>query len=105
MKDLQLEFFDIPSPCKGVCKSDDRGYCQGCFRTRDERFGWLNFTNAEKQRVIKLCQQREKRRNQPKKVVAEATSRQPEQASLLDTPASDLLDSKVSSNDFDDFEL
>ncbi|QDP00584.1 DUF1289 domain-containing protein [Thalassotalea sp. PS06] len=105
MKDLQLEFFDIPSPCRGVCKSDNRGYCQGCFRTRDERFGWLNFSAAEKQRVIKLCQQREKRRNQPKKIENESATPAPVQPSLLDTPKNDLLDKDLSASDFDDFEL
>ncbi|MGL6013979.1 MAG: DUF1289 domain-containing protein, partial [Shewanella oncorhynchi] len=26
----QLAFFDIPSPCIGVCVTDARGYCNGC---------------------------------------------------------------------------
>ncbi|WP_394176794.1 DUF1289 domain-containing protein [Thalassotalea litorea] len=105
MKDLQLEFFDIPSPCRGVCKSDNRGYCQGCFRTREERFGWLNLSNADKQRVIKLCLQREKRRNHPKKIESDTSDLPPVQASLLDSPATEILDKDLSANDFDDFEL
>lgn len=58
----QLELFDIPSPCKGICQVDNRGYCLGCFRSRDERFRWLKMADAEKRRVLKLCQQRCRRR-------------------------------------------
>lgn len=58
----QLEFFEIPSPCIGVCRSDARGYCLGCFRSRDERFQWLDYSDHQKQLVIKLCKQRKRRR-------------------------------------------
>lgn len=54
----QLEFFEIPSPCRGICQSNDQGYCRGCFRTRDERFNWLKFSDAEKRNIIRLCRQR-----------------------------------------------
>ncbi|GLS82482.1 DUF1289 domain-containing protein [Paraferrimonas haliotis] len=54
----QLEFFDIPSPCRGICKVNNRGYCIGCARSRDERFRWLEFTDSEKRHVITLCKQR-----------------------------------------------
>lgn len=54
----QLEFFPVPSPCRGICQSDERGYCRGCMRSRDERFNWQNFTNAQKQEVLRLCRQR-----------------------------------------------
>ncbi|GGI70348.1 DUF1289 domain-containing protein [Shewanella gelidii] len=58
----QIEFFDIPSPCVGVCEADNRGYCKGCLRSRDERLQWLNFTDAKKVDVIRLCKQRKRRR-------------------------------------------
>ena len=58
----QLDFFQIPSPCIGVCTTDERGYCQGCMRKREERFTWLEMTNEEKKRVIRLCQQRYRRK-------------------------------------------
>ncbi|EIH5998274.1 DUF1289 domain-containing protein, partial [Escherichia coli] len=32
----QLEFFPVQSPCRGICQSDERGFCRGCFRSRDE---------------------------------------------------------------------
>ncbi|MCG9737851.1 DUF1289 domain-containing protein [Shewanella insulae] len=58
----QLEFFEIPSPCIGVCQTDARGYCKGCLRSREERFNWLNFSDAQKNEVIRLCKQRHRRR-------------------------------------------
>lgn len=58
----QLEFFEIPSPCIGVCQSDARGYCKGCLRNRNERFNWLEFSDAQKFDVIRLCKQRKRRR-------------------------------------------
>ncbi|TKI05649.1 DUF1289 domain-containing protein [Martelella alba] len=54
----QLEFFAIPSPCRGVCQSDARGYCLGCFRSRQERFEWGNMDDSQKQDVLRLCRQR-----------------------------------------------
>ncbi|MGK2946850.1 MAG: DUF1289 domain-containing protein [Candidatus Malihini olakiniferum] len=56
----QLEFFVVPSPCCGVCKTDARGFCQGCFRSRSERFSWEKMSDAQKQEVLRLCWQREK---------------------------------------------
>ena len=44
----QLEFFDIPSPCRGICQADDRGFCRGCLRSREERFGWMSMSDAQK---------------------------------------------------------
>ncbi|GAD88789.1 MULTISPECIES: DUF1289 domain-containing protein [Vibrio] len=54
----QLDFFDVPSPCIGVCSSDDKGYCRGCMRNRDERFAWQTLSCAQKKHVIRLCRQR-----------------------------------------------
>ncbi|MDC3188504.1 DUF1289 domain-containing protein [Pseudoalteromonas elyakovii] len=74
----QIEIFEIPSPCKGICQVNNRGYCKGCYRSRDERFYWNKFTNAEKRKVISLCQQRYKRFLQ-KKQQAEQQQKNPEQ--------------------------
>ncbi|MGF1755579.1 DUF1289 domain-containing protein [Vibrio makurazakiensis] len=54
----QLEFFQVPSPCVGVCTVDNKGYCNGCMRKREERFNWLTMTPAQQLHVIKLCRQR-----------------------------------------------
>ena len=74
----QIEIFEIPSPCKGICQVNNRGYCKGCYRSRDERFYWNKFTNAEKRKVISLCQQRYKRFLQ-KKQQPEQQQTNPEQ--------------------------
>ncbi|MGL6257734.1 DUF1289 domain-containing protein [Vibrio sp. WXL103] len=58
----QLEFFRIPNPCVGVCTTDERGYCQGCMRKREERFQWLEFTPKEQKHIIQLCRQRYRRK-------------------------------------------
>jgi len=57
----QIEIFEIPSPCIDICQSNSRGFCLGCYRSRDERFRWLKMDTAEKKRVLILCQQRKKR--------------------------------------------
>ena len=53
----QLEFFPIQSPCRGICQSDEKGFCRGCMRTRDERFNWQAMSDAQKQDVLRLCRQ------------------------------------------------
>jgi len=78
----QLEFFTIPSPCRGVCRSDARGYCVGCMRSRQERFDWMVMDNHQKKDVLRLCRQRYLR--QMKSVTtAEPNSPEPEQPSLF----------------------
>ncbi len=59
----QLELFDLPNPCIGVCTSNNRGYCVGCLRSRDERFNWHNKPVAERARILKLLEQRRARRD------------------------------------------
>lgn len=101
---MQLEFFDVPSPCIGVCQSNDKGQCLGCFRTREERLQWTTLDSTERQKVIKRCQQRKKRKNAPTKIKVEEVELEHNQPSLLDPPEKEPL---VNSNDLDfgDFEL
>ncbi len=70
----QLEFFSVPSPCVGVCHLDEKGYCLGCMRKRQERFDWLTMTPAEQKAVLRLCQLRYRRRHSNR----EHTKAQPE---------------------------
>ncbi len=109
---MQLEFFDVPSPCVGVCQSDEKGYCLGCMRSRDERQKWQAFDSDKKQKVIKLCIQRKKRKqnkanhqtvenSQEQKVEQTETTVQP---SLLDPP-SKVVVAHSADLDFGDFEL
>ncbi|ECA6119675.1 DUF1289 domain-containing protein [Salmonella enterica subsp. enterica serovar Redlands] len=76
----QLEFFPVASPCRGICQSDERGFCRGCMRSRDERFNWQKMSDAEKQNVLRLCRQsflRKIRTNKP------LPSEDPQQPSLF----------------------
>ncbi len=102
---MQLDFFDIPSPCVGMCESDSKGFCLGCMRSRDERQAWENYNNDEKQKVIKRCTQRKKRKLAKKqvKVVEEADEVNP-QPSLLD-PLNQAPLENSDDLDFSDFEL
>lgn len=63
----QLELIVIENPCINVCQSDNRGYCLGCFRSRDERFNWSKMTSPEKRKVLELCKGRNKRRKAKEK--------------------------------------
>lgn len=83
---MQLEFFDVPSPCIGVCQTDDKGYCLGCMRTREERLSWLNLTCADRQKVIKRCRQRKRRRDNANKPKMPAEEVVIVQHSLLEPP-------------------
>ena len=54
----QGELFSIPNPCRGVCTSNNRGYCKGCLRSRQERFHWNEFSAFQQQLIINLCEKR-----------------------------------------------
>ena len=57
----QLEFFEIPSPCIGVCEVNNKGFCKGCYRSREERLYWLELSSEQKRQVVRLCQTRKAR--------------------------------------------
>ena len=106
MSDIQLDFFDVPSPCVGICQSDEKGYCLGCMRTRDERQGWIQFNNDDKQKVIKRCQQRLKRKKGKAIKVKEQEVESTKQPSLYDPVAKPRADADAGDTlDFGDFEL
>ena len=56
----QLEFFEIPSPCIGVCESGPRGYCKGCFRSREERQHWHSVDDGTKRIIVSACNRRKR---------------------------------------------
>lgn len=66
----QLEFFEIPSPCVGVCEAGPRGYCKGCYRSREERLYWLKVDDVTRRKIIQAC----RRRNQAAKARAKRVS-------------------------------
>jgi hypothetical protein len=57
----QGELFHTPNPCKSICTVNNKGFCKGCFRSREERFHWNEFSEYQKHLVVQLCQSREKR--------------------------------------------
>ncbi|WP_239952282.1 DUF1289 domain-containing protein [Pantoea sp. Z09] len=73
----QLEFFPVPSPCRGICQTDARGYCIGCLRSRDERFNWMNFSDAQKRDVLRLCHLRRLRLQRQQKPNDDPEPQQP----------------------------
>ncbi|MBU2898192.1 DUF1289 domain-containing protein [Vibrio hepatarius] len=73
----QLEFFVVPSPCIGVCTVDEKGYCKGCMRKREERFNWLTFSPSEQIHIIKLCRQRYYRKHKGSHNETDVTPSQP----------------------------
>ncbi len=73
----QLEFFPVPSPCCGICQADARGYCLGCMRSREERFNWNRFSDAQKRDVIRLCHQRALRHKRGPSAVSDRDPHQP----------------------------
>ncbi len=54
----QIGIFPVQSPCREYVRLDERGYCRGCFRSREERFNWQTMSDAQKQEVLRLCRQR-----------------------------------------------
>ena len=57
----QLEIFPLQSPCIGVCEVNNKGYCKGCLRNREERFNWQKMSPAQQQDVMRLCRARKAR--------------------------------------------
>lgn len=57
----QGQLFHTPNPCRSICAVNNKGFCKGCFRSREERFHWNEFTEYQKHLVVQLCHVREKR--------------------------------------------
>ena len=57
----QLEIFPLTSPCVGICEVNNKGYCKGCLRSREERFNWLAMPPTQQQVVMRLCRNRKAR--------------------------------------------
>ena len=79
----QLEFFEIQSPCINVCESNDKGYCKGCFRNRDERFFWQKLSNGQKRDVLKACRIRRIRATNKAEKVEESSEQVQENLDLF----------------------
>ena len=57
----QFELFEIANPCIGVCRSNKKGYCFGCLRSRTERQRWHDMTTEQQREVLRLISGRKLR--------------------------------------------
>ncbi|MBN3859882.1 DUF1289 domain-containing protein [Neisseriaceae bacterium PsAf] len=81
----QLEFFDIPSPCRRICQTNSKGYCIGCFRNREERLHWNEFSNEQRRIILRRCHARRVKAIRERKAALERENEQtPEQTSFFD---------------------
>jgi predicted Fe-S protein YdhL (DUF1289 family) len=89
----QLEFFEIPSPCIGVCESGPRGFCKGCLRSRDERLYWLQVNDTTKRQIIAACIRRKRA------IIARARKQQIEAQSKKTNSQIGLFENEKSDNE------
>jgi predicted Fe-S protein YdhL (DUF1289 family) len=80
----QIEIFEITSPCIGVCQSGPKGFCVGCFRSREERLHWINLEQDVQSRIIKACSIRKKRAKSVNKNKNETNNTSPQLGFLDD---------------------
>ena len=49
----------ILTPCIGICRLGNDGFCEGCHRTGDEIAAWLTYSDEQRRRlVIEILPQR-----------------------------------------------
>jgi len=46
------------SPCINVCSLDERGYCRGCHRSREEIAAWTGMSPARQWQVLRAVEER-----------------------------------------------
>ena len=49
---MNTYFRAVQSPCIGVCMLDDRGFCDGCLRSREEIAGWLAMDDRQREHMM-----------------------------------------------------
>ncbi|MFT4776171.1 MAG: putative Fe-S protein YdhL (DUF1289 family) [Oleispira sp.] len=78
----QGEFFHTPNPCRSICTVNNKGFCKGCFRSREERFHWNEFSEYQKHLVVQVCYGREKKVEaaRRKKMLQEAQAKKQQKA-------------------------
>lgn len=80
----QLEFFAVPSPCIGVCEAGPRGYCKGCYRSREERLYWLKVDDATRRKIVAACYRRKQQALRRAKASSDGVSEEKRQRDLFD---------------------
>lgn len=81
----QIEIFEITSPCIGICQSGPKGFCVGCFRSREERVHWINLEQDVQSKIIKACAMRKKRAKAANKKTHKTTDTSPQLGFLDDS--------------------
>lgn len=89
----QGEFFEIPNPCKKICVANNKGYCKGCFRSREERQNWYNFSEFQRHLVVQACEGRKRR-----VLAAKHAKDHPEAEFDIEAVQDDLFEAKVEPN-------
>lgn len=89
----QGEFFEIPNPCKKICVANNKGYCKGCFRSREERQNWYNFSEFQRHLVVQACENRKRR-----VLAAKHAKAHPEEEFDIEAVQDDLFKAKAHSN-------
>lgn len=51
-----------PSPCIGVCKIDDEGFCMGCVRTIDEIRNWSIMLPEQRNNTLQKIEERKNKK-------------------------------------------
>ena len=51
----------VPSPCLGICKFNDGGYCKTCFRSTIEKLRWPVLGESARAQVVDACATRRAR--------------------------------------------
>jgi len=90
----QGEFFEIPNPCKKICVANNKGYCKGCFRSREERQNWYNFSEFQRHLVVQACENRKRR-----VLAAKHAKDHPEEEFDIEAVQDDLFEAKANSNE------
>ncbi len=54
---------EVKSPCRLVCRLNEKGMCIGCFRMLDEIANWETMSNEEKFDVLRKAHLRMQLRN------------------------------------------
>jgi hypothetical protein len=52
------EAVKIKSPCNNTCKYDKTGMCIGCYRTKTEIVGWIDFSDDQKSEILQFIEKR-----------------------------------------------
>ena len=50
------------TPCIGICRIDDDGYCAGCHRSLAEIAVWGSLDDSERERVMQTLDERAEQR-------------------------------------------